>query len=140
MSSFTSPLKVEFVSANHWRLLEEFDYEVGDLGSGKIIHCPAGMETDFASIPRLFWNILSPYGSYGKAAIVHDYLYGIQGDYANKPNPQMYTRKQCDQILLEGMVVLGVNVVIRRIIYSAVRCFGGWAWKKGGANDLSLKT
>ena len=124
MSSFTTPLKLEFVGGNRWRLTEPFEYHVGSKESEDAVLVPAGFETDFASIPQIFWNILPPTGDYGKAAVIHDYLYATQGLDGK------YTRKRCDQILLEGMVVLGVGGLARWIIYNAVRWFGGWAWDK----------
>jgi hypothetical protein len=131
MSSFTSDLKVSPLNdGRRWKLLEEFDYYLCDTPDGAVIHVPQGYVTDFASIPQIFWNILPPWGVYGKAAVIHDYLYGIQGNYANKPKPQIFTRKECDLIFLDAMKVLGVNWLTRRIMYSAVRTFGGFAWKK----------
>lgn len=47
--------------------------------SEPIIRVPAGFVTDFASIPRAFWVVLPPTGKYGKAAVVHDYLYVMGG-------------------------------------------------------------
>ena len=119
MSSFTSPLVVEFLGKNKWRLSRTFEYRRGP--DNKAIRVPAGFTTDFASIPKMFWSILSPYGRWGKAAVVHDYLY-----YINKE----YTRKQADKIFKEAMGVLGVNWLIKGTMYRAVRWFGGGAWKK----------
>ena len=124
MSSFTSPLKLEFISNNFWRLTEPFEFHVGTKESEEIISVPAGFGTDFASIPKLFWNILPPQGDYGKAAVIHDYLYVTQGLEGK------YSRKQCDYIFLQGMEVLGVGGLARWLIYNAVRWFGGWAWDK----------
>lgn len=118
MSSFTSPLIVEYLNEGKWRLSRTFEYRTE---SGKIIRVPGGFTTDFASIPWIFWSILSPYGKHGKAAVVHDYLY-----YINKE----YTRKQADDIFKEAMGVLGVNWLVKGIIYNAVRWFAGGAWKK----------
>jgi hypothetical protein len=126
MSSFTTPLIVEFIGDNHWCIAEEFDYEIGALGSGKIIHVPVGFATDFASIPRLFWGILSPTGDYGKAAVIHDFLYRNGGKW----NGEQYNRKQSDKVFLEGMVVLDVNPFVRWLIYWSVRLFAGGAWHK----------
>lgn len=84
---------------------------------GKInkITVPAGFKTDLASIPRFFWRVLPPVGRYDKAAVVHDYLYQFNG----------VTRKQADDVLLEGMRVLGVPGWQCNVIYAGVRV-GGW--------------
>jgi len=119
MSSFTSPLVVEFLGEGKWRLRHAFAYQLE--GSDKVVKVPVGFVTDFASIPKIFWSILSPYGKYGKAAVVHDWLY-----HHNKE----YDRKQADNIFKEAMKVLKVNWLTRGIVYNAVRWFGGSAWNK----------
>jgi len=126
MSSFTSPLVVEYLGEGKWRLVHPFEYHVGDEASDEIISVPVGFVTDFASIPRVFWSILSPYGRHGKAAVVHDYLYATNKDY---------DRKQSDDIFKEAMVVLGVNWLKRGIMYNAVRWFAGGVWKKYRKKD-----
>jgi Protein of unknown function (DUF1353) len=83
------------------------------------VEVPENFETDLASIPRIFWGILSPWGDYGPAAIVHDWLYWTQP----------CTRKQADEVILEGMVALGVGAVTRWIIYHGVRWFAWFAWR-----------
>ena len=128
MSSFTDELVVCFLDDGKWSLEKEFDYHIGVKESDKIIHCPVGMITDFASIPRLFWNIMPPTGEYGKAAVIHDYLYQKQGNVCQVWQGQAFSRKECDEILLEAMGVLCVNWLTRRLIYSAVRTFGWAAW------------
>lgn len=96
-----------------------FHFESGEVG---LVVVPAGFDTDYASVPRVFWSIYPPDGSYTEAAIIHDWLYWEQ--------PPQLSRKQCDQVFLEGMAALGVPWHRRRIIYSSVR-LGGWAaWNK----------
>jgi len=136
MSQFTSPLCVEHVDGKFWLLLEQFEYRVGSEDSDEVITVPVGFKTDFASIPGVAWSIIGhPTGRYGKAAVIHDWLYsenaGEQGD-----DYEPRTRRRCDQIFLEGMVVLGVPWWRRTLMYSAVRV-GGWtAW---GDRRESLK-
>lgn len=43
------------------------------VGSHDVITIPADFETDLATVPRLFWALLPPNGSYEKAAVVHDW-------------------------------------------------------------------
>jgi hypothetical protein len=128
MSQFTTPLETEFLDGKFWRLVEAFEYHVGSEGSDEIIRVPVGFLTDFASIPKFGWSLIGhPAGEYGKAAVIHDWLYsenaGEQGDDF-KPR----TRKRSDQLFLEGMVVLGVAWWKRTLMYSAVRCCGWRAW------------
>jgi len=117
MSSFTDPLVVEpLADGRRWQLRGAFRYYT-DLDAPETLICvPDGFVTDFASIPRVFWTVFPPTGRYGKAAVVHDYLYRCT----------TWPRKLCDQIFLEAMQVLGVGWWTRRMIYRAVRLCG-WA-------------
>ena len=129
MSQFTTRLEVTpLADGRKWKIIRTFRYDVGHLGSGVIITIPAGFITDFASSPRIFWPIVSPWGKWGKAAIVHDYLYQNHGEILIF---KWYTsRKHADDIFLEAMTVLGVAPWRRRLMYRGVRLFGWLAWKK----------
>lgn len=84
---------------------------------------PTGFITDGASIPRVFWSALSPFGDYFPAALIHDFLYS--------PRNTRYTRLQADTIFLEAMCNLGVAWYRRNTIYRAVRMFGGFVFRGG---------
>lgn len=84
---------------------------------------PAGFVSDFASIPRAFWRVLPPWGEYNRAAVVHDYLY----------RTHEMTRAEADETFLVIMGALGVASWKRRIMYRAVRWFGGRAWNRWSA-------
>ena len=118
MSKFLEPLKVELIDDSYnWRVLEPFDYDIGEVGGEKIV-VPMGTITDFGSVPRLFWNIIPPIGPATRGFVLHDYLYQIQ----------TYTRSKSDSILLEALGVLGIKWFKRWSIYLGVRS-GGWlAW------------
>lgn len=126
MSSFTTDLKLQPLDdGKTFRLLEPFRYRLGSLDSQNIITIPEGFETDFASVPQIFWNILPPWGKYGKAAVLHDYLY----------KSGMFDRSRCDEIFLEAMEALNVSWIKRKTIYAGVR-MGGWiAWNNHRKND-----
>ena len=130
MSSFTSPLILEFVDGWYWILNKEFTYRIGDENSELAIIVPLGFKTDFASIPRLFWRVLPPCGAYGKAAVLHDFLYATQTG----------TREWCDDIFLEAMEVLNVPSWKRRTMYKAVRLFGWLAWNNHAKNKTNQST
>ncbi len=116
MSKFTTKLEVTPVANSDklWRLVKNFDYYLGNLSSGMSIKVPKGFITDFASVPRIFWNILPPWGKYGKASVLHDYLY--------KNNT--FSRVICDAIFLEAMGVLKVSTWKKWVLYIGVRLFG----------------
>lgn len=118
MAKFSKELVVKKVGNMLWEVYTEFDYQVGGEKSKDFIRIPKGFTTDFASVPRLFWQILPPDGQYTGAALVHDYLYWLQ----------LRTRKESDGIFLEAMKALGVPLVERLIMYQAVRSFGWMPW------------
>ena len=120
MSRFTESLVVTpLADGKTWIILNDFGYEIGEEGSGNIINVPIGTYTDFASIPRPLWAVLPRWGKYGNAAVIHDWMYWDQSR----------SRKEADDIFLEGMDVLEVPELKRRAIYYAVRSFGWIAWK-----------
>lgn len=105
-----------------WVLLKQFDYDLYSIGSGVTISVPADSVTDLASTPRYIWSVFPPWERYGKAAIVHDYLYA-QGDYS---------RKDADKIMREIMLNSDVDPLTRWLIYTALRLFG-WMFFKSKA-------
>lgn len=121
MSTFTTPLQLEYIDGHNYRLLSKFEYYT-NIDAFIALYIPEGFVTDFASIPRLLWNILPPTGEYGKIAVVHDYLYRTRG---------LATKAEADAVFLEGMEVLGVGLMRRYVMYWAVRLFGGLAYKGG---------
>lgn len=84
----------------------------------EVITVPENFATDLASVPKVLWGVMPPFGNHTKAAVLHDYLYG-QG---------VRPRKQCDEIFLEAMESLGVSKTRRYVMYWAVRAFGGKAY------------
>lgn len=115
--SFLTPLKLEYLDGRNFKLIDQFTYTSKDYGT---VTVPDGFITDFASIPEIFWNILPPTGKYGKAAVIHDWLYR---------NPYTQSRKLADQIFEDAMKDLGVNWLVRRTMYYVVRVFGSRAYK-----------
>ena len=120
MSSFTTPLVVTTTpNGRYWHLIEEFEYHIGSLPSDEIIKVPAGFKTDFTSVPKILWPIISPYGIQGKAAVIHDYCYATG----------YVSQKRSDEIFLEGMKVLGVSKWRRYSLFWALRLGGSFAWR-----------
>src|SRR6267142_216037 len=123
MVRFENALDVRFIDGHNWRVDEDFYYYTDVHLSGYIsdqVVVLRGFTTDFASIPRLLWNILPPIGSYGKAAVVHDCLYRTKG---------LATRAEADRVLLEAMKASGVDWLTRWVIYVGVRVDGSTSYK-----------
>jgi len=94
------------------------------------IEIPAGYETDGASVPRLFYNILGRFTIALPAALVHDCRYDPP------PNDRgvkyrWLTRKQADQEFYENLRKCGVNIARAQAAYRAVRLFGWKPWNAG---------
>lgn len=109
----------ETLGADHWRVMDSFRFYIGDEQSGEWVNVPAGYLTDGASVPRLFWNIIPPWGSYGQAAVVHD----IACEYLSITKdgiPTPITRAQCDKLLMQAMEAIQVPRLTRSAIYGAV--------------------
>lgn len=117
MSSFTTPLIISYLNDRNWQLEENFIYytSAGEIFFQSIqVKVPNGFITNFASIPRVFWSILPPTGSYGKAAVIHDYLYATG----------KFSRWKADRVFREAMQILKVPNWKIFVIYWAVRLFG----------------
>ena len=120
MSRFLSRLIVSPLADGFtWYLDTEFKFDQSNSTLRQPITVPKGFETDFASIPSPLTAILPKWGIYGPAAIIHDWIYWMQP----------VSRKEADDILLEGMATLNVSPIVRGIIYRGVRWFGCFAWR-----------
>jgi hypothetical protein len=125
VSSFTDPLDVRRLAGpgDLWVTLREFSYftdceeneEPLPVRCRTVFLVPAGFETDFASIPRLFWSVIGhPAGQYAQAAVLHDFLYRTKA----------VSRKKADALFSEAMAVLEVPAWKRWTMWAAVRVGG----------------
>lgn len=132
MSSFTTELVVQALDENRWEVKERFNYNIDTAESSEAVEVPVGFITDFASIPRILWTLLPPWGKYGKAAVIHDYMYTEHKRSSFSADGVesfvQLERKQADDIFLQAMTVLGVNWITRNAMYYAVRVFGNKPW------------
>ncbi|RYD62768.1 MAG: DUF1353 domain-containing protein, partial [Verrucomicrobiaceae bacterium] len=97
MSSFTGSLTITEVALNWrvWRVEQDFTYEVGDKGSGRYITVPKGFVTDGASVPQFLWSLFPAWGSYSRAAVIHDLLCHLC--HSPMPHSEAQTRMQADK-------------------------------------------
>lgn len=95
---------------NKWEV--EKNYQVSVLNT--TIKIKKGFVSDLASIPRIMWFILPPFGRYTEASVVHDYL------YFNAELP----RKKCDEIFFILMLRNNVDYYTAKILFYTVRLFG----------------
>lgn len=97
--------------------------------NGEAIVIPAGMTTDLASIPPVLWPLLPPDGAYGQASGPHDLCYQTHGTFIwhghiLRTRLEPYARRDCDDMLLEGMVALHVPRWEQTLVYDGVRLGG----------------
>ena len=112
--------------------------------------------TDGASIPRIFWAIISPLD--WRILIpsqAHDHLYlllgkkksSIKGYIWNKRTGKIvkknvkvkFTRKDADTILEEKMVSFGGGIILRKTVKYSVRIFGYFVIKNKIKHNEKLK-
>jgi hypothetical protein len=113
MSEFRSRLHVEVDDEdNKFILLVPLVY-YSDLLQGEIV-VPTGYKTDFASIPRIFQNVIQVNGRHRRPAVIHDYLCDNKKVVGM---PQGFA----DKIFREAMCVVDVDFVESAVMYRMVR-------------------
>lgn len=134
MSSFTAfsaPLDTRYdaeasaaLGADHWRVLREFRFWADLPRLGRIwVTVPAGYLTDGASVPRLLWSLIPPWGQYGQAAVVHDLLCEYLRVMTDAGELVAITRAECDTLFLEAMQVLQVPQPRRGAMHAGVSAY-----------------
>lgn len=99
----------------HWTVEKPYLIRVDHIN---IVIAP-GFISDLGSIPKIFWNVIPPVGKPLRAYLGHDWLYA----------KQIYSRRESDLALWRMMAALNVPRWQMRLIYWAVYCFGGFAWR-----------
>ena len=128
-----------------WLLLEDWTCHI--LGRYNLFVIPAGFIFDGASIPRLFWGILSPTGYLFLAGLIHDfvYKYGFLYTYAVMVDGELgpiYKETMLDQkaadIIFEdiGYKICLDARVYTKIAFLSLRGFGRFTWKDYRKQDL----
>lgn len=88
---------------------------------------PQGYQTDFLSIPKPLWSLLSPVGPGCWGALPHDILYSSEA----------VERDMADRILYDAARDSGASVFRAGLLYSGVRA-GGWVpWRSNKPEDVS---
>ena len=118
MSSFTSPAVLEILDNLCFRLVQPFEFYVGESEATATARysVPIGFVTDLTSVPRVLWALLPPHGRYAKAAILHDYL-------LTKVRAGELSRPTADAIFYQAMKVLAVPTWQAWLMYRAVSLY-----------------
>lgn len=113
---FLSDLRVAKLAGDGWKVLEPFSARIDGT---QLVEVPAGFETDFASVPRLPLAYLTAGNTAHRAAVLHDYLYSTQAE-----------RSFADSVFVAAMEAEGIPWWRRKLMYGAVRIFGGAHYAK----------
>lgn len=102
-----------------YELIERFRYDYSTGAIEQIIPVPAGFRTDLCSTPRIVWVFIPPWLG-EQAGVIHDWMYR-QGSH---------DRRVADAIYVQALRELGIDPMRRILMWLAVRCFGGRAYRK----------
>ncbi|RLI66358.1 MAG: hypothetical protein DRO67_01245 [Candidatus Asgardarchaeum californiense] len=123
-----------------WKLAENFYYNL----DGHHIYIPAGFVTDFASIPRPFWPLLSPVGIMMIPGLMHDWYYRNNYFLSMDDNGTVHKvfvglgRKYADSAFKKvGKEVNGM--VVPNVVAWVVLDLCGWfPWKRYRKNRMTV--
>ena len=104
------PLLLHPGGAYKFTLVQAWRTTLSDGNTDVII--PKGFVTDLASVPRIFWPIVPPYGKHLEASILHDFL--CRNEWA---------RAKADREFLHAMKKAGVKRWRRMLMFWAVRAW-----------------
>lgn len=110
-----------------WEVMEPWYFKI----NGTCYVIPVGEIIDGASVPKYFWNWLSPTGILFIPSMVHDYLYTHRNLILRegKTTPD-YSRKCADKLFRDIAIEVNGFKIINYLAYFALRPFGWIAWNK----------
>src|ERR1700744_1617053 len=128
LQHFTDALDTQYdesaskaLGKDYWRVIDSFRFYLND-PADSYVEISSGYLTDGASVPRLFWSLLPPWGDYGQAAVVHDKLCEtLTVVHAETGAIVAIDRAQADKAFKQAMEVLQVPQWKRNVMYIAVR-------------------
>lgn len=129
-NGFAEPMMYEYardaslaLGKDLWRITSAFLYSFTLNKQSVHVYVPSGYLTDGATVPRLLWDAIPPWGAYGQAAAVHDMLCEYLTVFDDDHKPVSITRKTADNILRQAMVALGVKRGMRWSVYAGVKLY-----------------
>jgi len=79
--------------------------------TGYVVTIEKGFTTDLASVPRIFWPVVPPFGRYARAAVLHDYLL----------EESCLLPETANEMFFEALETLHTNKTTRFLIKTGVR-------------------
>lgn len=124
-SRFLTSLKLLDIDGSKMQLTEPLYFYWGR--EPMTIMVPAGVISDFASVPRIFWPIIPRSGKWNKAAVLHDAGYRNELVWPASGKRLKFSRETYDHMFLDALRAENVSFWRRAVLYLAVRLFGGIA-------------
>lgn len=116
---YLSPLRPDFCTNSNrgrrWRLVVPFRFSV----EGRIFDTPQDFYTDFASVPRIIWPIISPY-DLGVGPVPHDFGYFTGWE----------SKSYWDDVFMACMKKDGIILWKRESAYRSVKLLGQKTWDR----------
>lgn len=89
------------------------------MADGEIYCIPEGFESDWASVPRVWWRIVPPH-QYPHASLMHDFLYSAE----------VFDRRKCDDMFYDALRERGASIARAYAMWLAVRIGGATVWAR----------
>jgi hypothetical protein len=125
--NFVGVVRVTPINDGVFQLNQNLIADIDD----KPVIIPKGFITDFASIPKLFWSVESPFDMKTIApSILHDYLYTC---------PNNLSRQKIDSIFYSSLIDNLVNPVKSYLYWLAVRIAGSSHFNKDNHCAIASK-
>jgi len=130
-------------SIRKWRMVEDYAYF---LKHGAMIVIPKDFVFDGASIPRIFWMILSPTGLLLIPGLLHDYAYRndclltriqYEEEWVLAPAYYRQGRAHWDRMFREEAIRINGFHLINYVAWIALRLFGWIVWNKHRKREKS---
>ncbi len=115
-------------ASKDYQVVEDYTYRADNKYNITVL---SGFIYDRASIPRIFWVIISQDDLSNVAPVFHDLLYRNGGVLPiSQVSPyRTFEREDVDNLFLELAKKCGVSPLKANIAYQVVRKFGGPSWK-----------
>lgn len=118
---FLTPLRLEKVGPDHWRLLDKLIYRSVKYAGLFIVPC--GFESDLTSIPAVLQGLIHKVDRYDAAAVLHDAAYANALETA-AGRPIFTTKAVADALFHEAVKATGTGRAKAAVMYAAVRLWG----------------
>lgn len=133
---FPTRIRIWLLEVRRWEILENWEFPLPD---GKRIIIPKGFIFDGASIPRAFWNVLSPTGLLFIPAIIHDfayrydYLWVREEDGSIRKFQEKAGKRYWDQLFYQISGNVNGMKIINTPVWMIITAMGGVAWRNNRA-------